>query len=125
MGPGEIGNVPDDIWVGNYNGQAVTSPLPGVPNGWWVSNQRAHQYQPNIALIDDQSYTWDLDAVNATVAEMIDVVDNCDEGCKAACYNGTSDCCGSVCLNCVQCTCVNDNALIARSYSIQRDRDFI
>ncbi|MBV9758991.1 MAG: DUF1906 domain-containing protein [Acidobacteriaceae bacterium] len=106
MGPGVIANVPDDIWVANYPSQPVTSPLSGVPNGLWIYNQRAHQYQGNVTVISGLPAV-DLDAVNSTVAEMLDVPTDCDEGCKAACYNGTSGWCGSICLNCDDCTCQN------------------
>jgi hypothetical protein len=45
MGPGAVANVPDDIWVANYNPSVgpVTSPLPGVNDGWWTGNQLGGQ----------------------------------------------------------------------------------
>lgn len=90
MGPGAIANVPDDIWVAAYNGQAQTSSLPPVPNGWWTSTQRAHQYQGGTVLIPKSSagpaphpqpFSFDLDAVDSTVAVMLDPPANCAEGC--------------------------------------------
>jgi hypothetical protein len=106
-------NVPDDIWVPNYNGQPVTNPLAGVPNTAWVNTQRVHQYYggstpPYTAqhlIVGNTAYSWDLDAVDGTVAVMINPPTSCDEGCKAACYNGTSGWFRSICLNCDDCTC--------------------
>ena len=103
MGPGAVDNVPDNIWVANYSVGPVTNPLPGVNNGWWIENQRAHQYQGGTALIKNQSYQWDLDVVSSTVAVMIDPPPSCDEGCNAACINKSSQTCGGTCMNCYQC----------------------
>jgi hypothetical protein len=113
MVPGVITNVPDDIWIANWNGNTGINPLAGVPNNDWTATQRIHQYYggtgtyPAQKLIVNKPYTWDLDSVYSSVAVLLNPPPSCDEGCTAACYNGTQAWCGSLCTNCIQCTCVN------------------
>lgn len=40
-----VTNVPDDVWIALWNGQATTTGLSPLPDSLWSSNQRIHQYQ--------------------------------------------------------------------------------
>ncbi|MEO8926899.1 MAG: glycoside hydrolase domain-containing protein [Caulobacteraceae bacterium] len=65
-----LANLPDDVWMALWNGNAGVFHLPPLPNSDWANHQRIHQYQGNVnQTFGGVRYNIDQDFLDGPVAK--------------------------------------------------------